>query len=125
MYFITFATFYPVVYPVNRYKNMVVEITEQNFESFLASGHPLVVEFGAEWCRPCQSLKPILNELSEAYKDKAVVATCDVEENNDIAVKYTIRNVPTILFFKDGEIVHRQVGAIAKTVLEENLRVIV
>lgn len=104
---------------------MVVEITEQNFESFLASGQPLVVEFGAEWCRPCQSLKPILNELSETYKDKAVVATCDVEENNDIAVRYTIRNVPTILFFKDGEIVHRQVGAIAKTVLEENLKAMV
>lgn len=104
---------------------MVVEITEQNFESFLASGQPLVVEFRAEWCRPCQSLKPILNELSETYKDKAVVATCDVEENNDIAVKYTIRNVPTILFFKDGEIVHRQVGAIAKTALEENLKAMV
>ena len=104
---------------------MVVEITEQNFESFLASDQPLVVEFGAEWCRPCQSLKPILNELSETYKDKAVVATCDVEENNDIAVKYTIRNVPTILFFKDGEIVHRQVGAIAKTALEENLKAMV
>lgn len=104
---------------------MVVEITEQNFESFLASDQPLVVEFGAEWCHPCQSLKPILNDLSEAYKGKAVVAICDVEENNDIAVKYTIRNVPTILFFKGGEVVHRQVGAIARAVLEENLKVMV
>lgn len=104
---------------------MVVEITEQNFESFLASEQPLVVEFGAEWCRPCQSLKPVLNELSETYKNKVVVSTCDVEENNDIAVKYTVRNVPTIIFFKGGEIVHRQVGAVAKTELEEKLRAMV
>lgn len=104
---------------------MVTEITEQNIESYLASDLPLVVEFGAEWCRPCQSLKPILNELSETYKSKMVVGTCDVEENNDIAVKYTIRNVPTILFFKGSEVVHRQVGAVAKTELEEKLRAIV
>lgn len=101
---------------------MVVEITEKNFDSFVSAGIPFMVEFGAEWCRPCQSLMPILRELAEAYDGRAVVGTCDVEENNDIAVKLAIRNVPTIIFYKDGEIIHRQVGAVAKTELEERLK---
>lgn len=104
---------------------MVVEITEQNFEKVMASGMPVMVEFGAEWCHPCQSLIPVMKELAKDYEGKAAIGTCDVEENNDIAVKYCIRSVPTILFFKDGEEVNRQVGAIARSVLEEKLKVLV
>lgn len=104
---------------------MVVEITEQNFEEVMASGMPVMVEFGAEWCHPCQSLIPVMKELANGYRGKAVIGSCDVEENNDIAVKYSIRSVPTIIFFKDGEAVDRQVGAIAKSVLEEKLKALV
>ena len=63
-----------------------------------------------------------ISELAEAYKEQAVIAACDVEENNDIAVRYSIRNIPTVIFFKDGKEVGRQVGAIAKFVLEEKLK---
>lgn len=106
-------------------KDYLIEITEQNFESVMASGMPVMVEFGAEWCHPCRSLIPVMKELANGYEGKAVIGSCDVEENNDIAVKYSIRSVPTILFFKDGEEVSRQVGAIARSVLEEKLKALV
>ena len=81
-----------------------------------------MVDFGAEWCGPCRALAPMVAELAETYKEQAVIAACDVEENNDIAVRYSIQNIPTVIFFKDGKEVGRQVGAIAKSVLEEKLR---
>lgn len=104
---------------------MVVEITEQNFEQVIASDMPVMVEFGAEWCHPCQSLIPVMKELAKGYEGKAIIGSCDVEDNNDIAVKYSIRSVPTILFFRDGEVVDRQVGAIARSVLEDKLKTLV
>ena len=81
-----------------------------------------MVDFGAEWCGPCKALAPMVAELAETYKEQAVIAACDVEESNDIAVRYSIRNIPTVIFFKDGKEVGRQVGAIAKSVLEEKLK---
>lgn len=100
----------------------MIQATENNFEELLASGKLLVVDFGAEWCGPCKALAPIVAELAEAYKEQAVIATCDVEENNDIAVRYSIRSVPTVIFFKDGREVERHVGAIAKAALEEKVK---
>ena len=81
-----------------------------------------MVDFSAEWCGPCKALAPMVAELAETYKEQAVIAACDVEENNDIAVRYSIRNIPTVIFFKNGKEVERQVGAIAKSVLEEKLK---
>lgn len=103
-------------------KMVMIQATENNFEELLASGKLLVVDFGAEWCGPCKALAPIVAELAEAYKEQAVIATCDVEENNDIAVRYSIRSVPTVIFFKDGREVGRHVGAIAKAALEEKVK---
>ena len=103
----------------------MVEITEENFPKLIGSELPLVIDFWAEWCGPCKALAPMLEEFAREYDGRVIIGKCDVEENNDIAVKYMIRNVPTILFFKGGEVVHRQVGAVAKTELEEKLRAIV
>ena len=101
---------------------IMIQATEKNFDELLSMEKPLMVDFGAEWCGPCKALAPMVAELAEACKEQAVIAACDVEENNDIAVRYSIRNIPTVIFFKDGKEVGRQVGAIAKFVLEEKLK---
>lgn len=100
----------------------MIRATENNFDELLGSGKPLMVDFGAEWCGPCKALAPMVAELAEAYGQQATIATCDVEENNDLAVRYSIRNVPTIIFFKDGKEIGRQVGAIARNALEERIK---
>lgn len=89
---------------------MAVEITDSNIDTFLMEDKPLVIDFGAEWCAPCRILAPIIEELAEEYKDRIDVSTCDVEDNNALATRYTIRNVPTLLFVRGGEIVERHVG---------------
>ena len=101
---------------------IMIQATEKNFDELLSMEKPLMVDFGAEWCGPCKALAPMVAELAETYKEQAVIAACDVEENNDIAVRYSIRNIPTVIFFKDDKEVGRQVGAIAKFVLEEKLK---
>lgn len=100
---------------------MTVKATQANFDDLIGSTGVAMVDFGAEWCGPCRSMAPIIDELAEQYQGRVRVATCDVEENNDVAVKFSIRNVPTILFFKDGQLMDRQVGAVAKNVLEQKL----
>ncbi len=89
---------------------MTVEITDSNIDTFLMEDKPLVIDFGAEWCGPCRTLAPIIAELAEEYKDRINVGTCDVEDNNALATRYTIRNVPTLLFVRGGEVVERHVG---------------
>ena len=89
---------------------MAVEITDSNIDTFLMEDKPLVIDFGAEWCAPCRILAPIIEELAEEEKDRIDVGTCDVEDNNALATRYTIRNVPTLLFVRGGEIVERHVG---------------
>ena len=101
---------------------IMIQATEKNFDELLSTEKPFMVDFGAEWCGPCKALAPMVAELAETYKEQAVIAACDVEESNDIAVRYSIRNIPTVIFFKDGKEVGRQVGAIAKSVLEEKLK---
>lgn len=101
---------------------MATEVTQATFDGLLASTPLFVVDFGAEWCGPCRALAPVIEELAEEYKDRITVATCDIEENNDIAVRYSIRNIPTILFFRNGEVVDRHVGNIPRAALEEKFR---
>ena len=101
---------------------IMIQATEKNFDELLSAEKPLMVDFGAEWCGPCKALAPMVAELAETYKEQVIIAACDVEENYDIAVRYSIRNIPTVIFFKDGKEVGRQVGAIAKSVLEEKLK---
>ena len=98
---------------------MEVTITSENFESLKNGEQPLVVEFWATWCGPCRMVGPVISELAQEYDGRIVVGKCDVEENEDIAMEYNIRNIPTILFFKGGQVVDKIVGAQAKARIQE------
>ena len=103
---------------------MALAITDSYFEELVASGKPVVVDFWATWCGPCKKIGPFIEELAEEYKDQAVIGKCDVEENDDLAMRFGVRNVPTVLFIKGGEVVDKQVGAAAKSVFEDKLKAI-
>jgi len=104
---------------------MEVTITSKNFASLKNGELPLVVDFWATWCGPCRMLSPIIAELAEEYEGKLVVGKCDVEENEDLALEFGIRNIPTILFFKNGEMVDKMVGAQSKAKLVEKFNVLI
>lgn len=97
---------------------MEVVITNENFESLKNGELPLVVDFWAEWCGPCKMLSPIVSQLAEEYDGKIVVGKCDVEASEDIAAEVGIRNIPTLIFYKNGEEIDRAVGALNKTALK-------
>lgn len=101
---------------------MAKEFTEANFEELLSSNKVVVADFWATWCGPCKAMGPSIDELATEYEGKALIGKVDVEENNDLAEKYAIRSVPTIIFFKDGEMVDKQVGAVPKAVLESKIK---
>ena len=101
---------------------MEVTITNENFASLKNGNLPLVVDFWATWCGPCRMMAPIVAELAEAYDGKVVIGKCDVEEYEDLAAEYGIRNIPTILFFKNGEVVDKLVGAVNKAKLDEKFK---
>ena len=102
---------------------MAIELTDANFEELvLKSDKPVLVDFWAEWCGPCRMVGPVVEELSKDYDGKAVVGKVNVDVNPEISAKFGIRNIPTILFFKNGEIVDKQVGAAAKAVLDGKIK---
>ena len=101
---------------------MEVTITSENLSSLKKGDKPLVVDFWATWCGPCRMVSPIISELAEVYEGKVVIGKCDVEENEDLAAEYGIRNIPTILFFKGGEVVNKLVGAQAKAKIDEAIQ---
>ena len=103
---------------------MEVTITSENFAGLKNGSMPLVVDFWASWCGPCRMMSPIVVELAEAYEGKVVIGKCDVEDNEDLAAEFGIRNIPTILFFKDGEVVDKIVGAQPKAKLEEKINLL-
>ena len=98
---------------------MEVKITGDNFENYKNGELPLVVDFWATWCGPCRMIAPVVSELAEEYNGKIVVGKCDVEEADDLAAEYGIRSIPTLLFFKDGQVVARLVGAVGKPAIKE------
>ncbi|MBW6501824.1 MAG: thioredoxin [Bacteroidales bacterium] len=94
---------------------MALEVNDNNFEEVvLKSDKPVIVDFWAEWCGPCRMIAPVIDEISKEYSGKAIVAKCDVDDSPAVAAQFGIRNIPTVLFFKDGKIADKQVGAVPK-----------
>ena len=101
---------------------MEIELTDANFDEIvLKSDKPVIVDFWAEWCGPCRMVGPIVSDIAEEYKDKVIVGKLDVDNNSSVASKYGIRNIPTILFFKGGQVADKQVGAVPKSHLVHKL----
>jgi|TARA_B100001059_G_C17494803_1_gene408144 thioredoxin 1 len=99
---------------------MALEITDANFDELvLKSSKPVLVDFWAEWCGPCRMLGPIVQELSSDYDGKAIIGKVDVDSNQKYAAQFGVRNIPTVLIFKDGELVNRQVGVSQKNVYSD------
>lgn len=101
-----------------------MNFTDQNVHDIIASGKPVVIDFWATWCGPCQRMTPIVEELAEQYKDSAVIGKYNIEEENDLTTEFRIMSIPTILFFKNGEQVRdlRLAGAQPKEKLEEQIK---
>ena len=101
---------------------MAVELTDANFEELaIKSDKPVLVDFWAEWCGPCRMVGPVVEELANDNDGKAVVGKVNVDHNSGISHRFGIRNIPTILFLKNGEVVDKSVGAVPKNVLQEKL----
>lgn len=101
---------------------MAVEIKDANYEELAASGKPLVIDFWATWCGPCKKIAPDVEALAEQYKDQVIIGKCDVDENEELPGQFGVRNIPTLLFIKNGEIIDKQVGAATKSQLEEKVK---
>ncbi len=101
---------------------MVTEVTDANFEEIvLNSNLTEIVDLWAEWCGPCRMIHPIIDELANEYEGKAIMAKLDVDSNQETAKKYKVMNIPTLLFFKNGEVADKQVGAVPKKIIAKKL----
>ncbi|MEF9950081.1 MAG: thioredoxin [Mucinivorans sp.] len=100
---------------------MAITVNQTNFEELMASDKPVVIDFWAEWCGPCRMVGPIVEELATEYQGRAIIGKCDVDSNDEIAAKFAVRNIPTIIFVKGGVVVDKQVGATSKAALAEKL----
>ncbi len=101
--------------------NNAVEITDNNFAELINSDKPVLVDFWAEWCGPCKMIGPVVEEIAGEYLDKAVVGKMDVDANSAIPAQFGIRSIPTLMIFKNGELVDKIVGAVPKHVLTQKL----
>lgn len=111
-----------VIFAHVNFKNMALVITDANFEEVvMKSDKPVLVDFWAEWCGPCRMVGPVVEELASEYEGKAVIGKVDVDNNPEVSMKFGIRNIPALLFFKNGEIVDKQIGAVPKSVLAGKL----
>lgn len=99
----------------------MLEINTDNFPKLIVSEQPLVIDFWAEWCGPCKAIAPMMEEFAREYEGRVNIGKCDVEENNDLAVQFQIRNVPTILFLRNGDVVDKVVGAVSREEIKRKL----
>ncbi|MFD0999093.1 thioredoxin [Ohtaekwangia kribbensis] len=98
-----------------------IELTDANFDSIINSDKPVLVDFWAEWCGPCKMIGPVVEELAGDYDGKAVIGKLNVDENPNVTARFGVRSIPTLLVFKGGQIVDKQVGAVPKSVLAQKL----
>jgi len=102
---------------------MALEITDANFKTTIIDSEKVaIVDFWAEWCGPCRMIGPIVEELSKEYADTAVIGKLNVDNNPEVSTEFGVRSIPTILFFKGGKLVDKQVGVVPKSVLEDKLK---
>ncbi|MEO5674232.1 MAG: thioredoxin [Chitinophagales bacterium] len=104
---------------------MAIQITDSNFKESVLSADkdkPVLLDFWAEWCGPCRMIGPVVEELSKEYEGKAVIGKVNVDENPETAIQFGIRSIPTLLIFKNGKVVDKQVGVVPKSVLEGKLK---
>ena len=101
---------------------MALEITDANYDELvMQSTQPVVVDFWAEWCGPCKMIGPVIDEMATEYEGRAVVGKVNVDNNSEFSAKYGVRSIPTVLFFQNGVVVDRSVGAVPKSTLDEKL----
>ena len=103
---------------------MALGITDESFRELIAGDKPVVVDFWAEWCGPCRMIGPTIEELAKEYEGRAIIGKMNVDENDETIGEYGIRSVPTVLFFKNGVLADKLVGAAPKNLLEEKLKAI-
>jgi thioredoxin 1 len=101
-----------------------MKFTDQNVEEIIKDNELVIIDFSAIWCGPCKSLEPTINELEVEYKDQVVIGKLDIEENDETTAKYGIRNIPTLLFFKNGELVDKLVGSTTKEKIVEKINLL-
>ena len=97
---------------------MALKINDENAKELIASGKPVVIDFWAEWCGPCRAIAPSVDELAEEYEGKVIIGKYNVDDDADLSAEYSIRNIPTLLFFKEGKLVDKHVGSASKADLE-------
>ena len=100
---------------------MALQITDANFEELLGTGKPMVLDFWAEWCGPCRMVSPIIDELAQEYEGRVTIGKMNVDENDEVVGRFGIRNIPTVIFFKNGEMVDEIVGATSKDKFKEKV----
>jgi thioredoxin 1 len=106
----------------NTVMGKTLELTDATFDETLKSDKPVLVDFWAEWCGPCKMIGPVVEELASDYEGKAVIAKLNVDENPQVTARFGVRSIPTLLVFKNGQIVDKQVGAVPKSVLAGKLQ---
>lgn len=101
---------------------MALQITDSTFDELLGKNQPMMIDFWAEWCGPCMAIADTIDELAKEYEGKIIIGKVNVDENSDLPVKFAVRNIPTLLFFKEGKLVDKHVGVAKKSELEGKLK---